>query len=91
MTAEQVNAAWRKWIDPARMQIVMVTSGAGDLKKALLAGTISPMHYPKDAQVKVQPKPAALLAVDTQIEKFPCRRIYKDSDIEIVSTNKLFE
>jgi zinc protease len=90
VTAEQVNAAWRKWVDPSRMQIVMVTSGASALKAALIAGTPSPMHYPKDAQGKAQAKPAALLATDAQVEKFPLG-LGKDSDVEIVSAAKLFE
>jgi len=90
VTSAQVNAAWRKWIDPARLQIVMVTSGGAALKAQLLAGAASPMQYPKDAQGKAQPKPAPLLATDAQVEKFPIA-VSKDGDIEIVPTTRLFE
>lgn len=90
VTPEQVNAAWRKWIDPARLQIVMVTSGGAALKAQLLAGGPSPMHYPKDAQGKTQSKPAPLLATDTQVEKFSLG-VSKDADVEVVPTAQLFE
>jgi zinc protease len=79
VTVEQVNAAWRKWVDPAKMQIVMVTPKAAAMKAALAAP--SPIHYEKGAP----PKPKDVLASDAQIEKFPVK-----GTVEILPVEQLF-
>ena len=82
---EQVNAAWRKWIDPSKLQIVMVTPKAAALKQAMQSP--SPIHYQKDAHGQTAPKPKELLAADAVIEKLPLP--YKE--IEIIPVDKMFE
>jgi len=39
VTAEQVNAVWRKWIDPHKLAIVIVGPGMAELKKTILDGS----------------------------------------------------
>lgn len=90
VTAEQVNAAWRKRVDPSKLQIVMVGPGMAEVKKAILDGTPSPMHYQKDAQGKVSEKPTALTAVDAVIEKVALGA-KTDADVLVVPVEKLFE
>jgi zinc protease len=89
VTAAQVNAAWRKWIDPARLQIVLVTPGAAEVKKAIVSNQPTPIHYQRDAQGKVPPKPKELLATDGEIERFPFDA--EDGDVEIVPVEKQFQ
>jgi zinc protease len=79
VTADQVNAAWKKWIDPNKLQIVMVTPKAAQVKQALSAP--SPIHYEKGAP----PKPKDVVATDTEIEKFPIK-----GSVEIVPVDQLF-
>ena len=90
VTTAQVNAAWRKWVTPSRLQVVMVGPEMAAVKKAILEGTPSPMHYQKDAQGNVPAKPKALTDVDVLIEKFPLGAT-ADPDVVIVPVEKLFE
>jgi zinc protease len=87
VTTEQVNAAWKKWISSDKMQIVMVTPKAAEVKQALVANTPSPIHYQKDAQGQVSPKPPALLASDAVIEKWP----FGVKDVTVIPADKIFE
>jgi zinc protease len=87
VTPEQVNAAWKKWIDPSKLQIVMVTPKAAAVKQAIQTSAPSPIHYQKDAHGQTAPKPKELLAADAVVEKLPLG--YKD--IEIVPADKMFE
>ena len=82
VTPEQVNAAWKKWIGPnlARLQIVMVTPKAAEVKKLILSNAATPMHYRKEPQSK------ELLAADALIEKWPIK-----GEVEIVSVDRMFE
>ncbi len=64
LTAEQVQAALKKVIDPARLDFVFVTRDADGLAKALVSGAKSPITYPS-------PKPDAVLKDDAIIEAFP--------------------
>jgi zinc protease len=86
LTPAEVNAAWRKWVDPQRLQIVLVGPDAAALKREILAGAASPMHYPNAAQKQ----PAALLAADSAAEKQPLGA-RGDGDVEVVPVAKLFE
>jgi zinc protease len=90
VTTAQVNAAWKKWVHPERAQIVMVTPGAAKLAKEILANTPSPMHYQKDAQGQVPPKPPKLLQADAQIEKLPLGA-HTAADIEIIPVARMFQ
>jgi zinc protease len=87
ITPEQVNAAWKKWVDPSKLQIVMVTPKAAAMKQAIQSGAPSPIHYQKDAQGQSPQKPKELLAADAIIEKLALP--YKD--IEIIPVDKVFE
>ncbi len=90
VTPEQVNAAWRKWIDPARAQLVLVTRGAGEVKRAILSDAPTPVHYQKDAQGQSPPKPKEQLAADARAEKFSFGA-KGDAAVEIIPVEKLFE
>jgi zinc protease len=90
VTPAQVNAAWKKWMGAGKIQIVMVSRGAEALKKTILAGTPTPMHYEKDAQGKTAVKPKALLDADAVIEKKPFG-VSRDADVEVIPVEKLFE
>jgi zinc protease len=75
VTAQQVNAAWKKWIDAGKLQIVLVT------KKGVNLQAPSPMHYEKGAP----PKPKEVLDTDAVIEKFPI-----NGKVESVPVEQLF-
>ncbi|MGZ6126022.1 MAG: M16 family metallopeptidase [Myxococcales bacterium] len=90
VTAEQVNAAWRKWIDPAKLEIVMAGKDMASVKKAVLAGDPTPIQYQRDATGKTPEKPAAQLAIDKEMEKFPFG-VKGDADVQVVSVDKMFE
>ena len=89
VTTAQVNAAWKKWVQPQAAQIVMVTPGAAQLAKQILTGAPSPMHYQKDAQGQIPPKPPELLKADTQIEKLPLGA-HTPADIAIIPVAQMF-
>ena len=86
ITPEAVNAAWKKWVDPAKLQIVLVGPGMAAVKKALLAGTPTPILY-QDANVK---RPQAQLDADAEIAKLTFGQL-SEADIELVPVEKLFE
>ncbi len=90
VTTEQVNAAWQRWQHPEALHIVMVTPDAAALKKDILAGTPSPMHYQKDAQGHTADKPKALLATDTTIAALPLGA-KADADVEVTSSSQIFQ
>src|SRR5258708_33655702 len=62
VTADQVNVAWRRWIDPARLQIVLAGTGMDVVKKTLLSGEPTPIQYQRDASGKSPENPASQLA-----------------------------
>jgi zinc protease len=80
-SAEQVNAAWRKWVDPARLEIVLAGTGMSEVKKALLSNAPTPIQYP-DAR---PPLPG-----DAEIAKFSFGA-QGDADVEIVQVDSMFE
>jgi zinc protease len=83
--AAQVNEAWRKWVHPEELQIVMAGPGMAALKAEILANTPSPMHYKKGST-----QSEALLGMDAKISSYPLQGI-SDADIEVISVDKLFE
>jgi zinc protease len=90
VTPTQVNAAWRKWIRPERLQAVMVTPSGSALKQEILAGKPSPMHYQKDAEGNIAARPPELLARDAEVEK-SALGAKSDADVEVVKVERLFE
>jgi len=90
VTAEQVNAAWGKWIDPARLQIVLAGTGMDEVKKALLSGKPTPIQYQRDATGKTPDKPPAQLARDREMEKFPFGA-RTEADVEVVRVEQMFQ
>ncbi|TMB35859.1 MAG: insulinase family protein [Deltaproteobacteria bacterium] len=90
VTADQVNAAWRKWMKPEELQCVLVGPGMEEAKKTILADAGTPMHYQKDAQGNVPQKPAALLETDRAVDRTSFGA--KDpQDVEILPIDKMFE
>jgi hypothetical protein len=100
LTTAEVNQAWQRWMRPlwparggkatSGLQIVMVGPNAAATKQALVAGTPSPMHYPRDASGKSPDKPAAQIEEDKAIAAFPLG-ISGDGDVEITSAAKVFQ
>jgi len=90
VSADQVNAAWRKWIDPAKLEIVLAGNDMASVKKTVLADDPTPIHYQQDASGKTPGKPAAQLATDREIEKFPFGA-KGDADVQVVSVDRMFE
>ena len=90
VSADQVNAAWRKWIDPAKLEIVLAGSDMASVKKTVLSDDPTPIHYQQDARGKTAEKPAAQLATDREIEKFPFGA-KGDADVQVLSVDRMFE
>ncbi|MFL5367704.1 MAG: M16 family metallopeptidase [Myxococcales bacterium] len=90
VTADQVNAAWRKWVKPEELQCVVVGPGMEEAKKTILADAATAMHYQKDAQGNVPQKPAALLDTDRAVNRtsFGAKG---PGDVEVVPVDKMFE
>jgi zinc protease len=83
LTLEEVNAALRRHVDPARLRIAVATHGAAELATELRSGVASPMSY-------AVPKPESLLAVDRVIERFPLG-VAGSRDVQVVKVEDLFE
>jgi zinc protease len=86
VTPEAVNAAWRRWVDPSRLQVVLVGPDMAAVKQAILANQPTPITY-QDASVK---RPQAQLDADAEIARFPFGTA-GEADVEIVPVEKLFE
>src|SRR5439155_276362 len=69
--AERVNAPCRKRSDPAKLESVRAGSDMAWVKTSVLSVGPTPIHYQQDARGKTAEKPAAQLATDREIEKFP--------------------
>ena len=90
VTADQVNGAWRKWIDPSKLEIVLAGKDMASVKKAVLSGEPTPIQYQRDATGKTPEKPPAQLATDREIEKFPFGA-RGDADVEVTPVDRMFE
>ena len=90
VNAGQVNAAWRKWVDPRRLRVVLAGKDMASVKKIVLSGSATPIQYQKDATGKAPEKPAAQLAIDSQIERFPFGAD-GEADVQVVPVDKMFE
>src|SRR2546421_189202 len=60
------------------------------VKKTVLSDDPTPIHYQQDASGKTPEKPAAQLATDREIEKFPFGA-KGDADVQVVSVDRMFE
>ena len=90
ITADQVNAAWRKWMKPEALQCALAGPGMGEVKRVLLSNAETPMHYQKDAQGNVPEKPPALLESDRAVNRTPFAA-QGDQDVQIVPVERMFE
>jgi zinc protease len=90
VSAAQVNTAWRKWIDPSQLEIVLAGKDMASVKKTVLAGTPTPIQYQRDATGKTPEKPTAQLATDKEIEKFPFGA-QGDADVQALPVDQMFE
>ncbi|HYY52840.1 MAG TPA: pitrilysin family protein [Myxococcales bacterium] len=90
VTADQVNRAWRKWVDPTKLEIVLAGKDMASVKKALLAEDPTPIQYQKDATGKTPEKPAEQLATDKEIAKFPFGA-KGDADAQVIGVDRMFE
>ncbi len=83
--AAQVNAAWRKWVHPEELQLVLSGPDMKALKADILANNPSPIHYASGMT-----KPQAVLDEDAKIAAFPLGAA-SDAEIEIAPVETLFE
>jgi zinc protease len=90
VTVDQVNTAWRKWVDPSRLEIVMAGKEMKPVRAAILSGAPTPIAYQRDASGKAPEKPAAQLAVDAEMAAFPFGA-QGDADVVVVPVDQLFE
>ncbi|TMA30575.1 MAG: insulinase family protein [Deltaproteobacteria bacterium] len=90
VTVEQVNAAWRKWVDPSKLEIVMAGKDMASVRKIILSGEPTPIQYQRDATGKTPDKPAEQLAVDKAMASFPLGA-HGDADVVMVPVDQLFE
>ncbi len=82
LTLADVNAAIKKHLQYRNVKIAMVTSGAEEFRKELVAGTPSPMKY-------ANPKPEEVLKEDILIERHPIP--VKAENITVVPVDGMFE
>ncbi len=82
ITADQVNAALRAHIDPAKLRYAIVTQRAKAFRDELLAGTPSVIKYDS-------PKAPELLAEDKQIDGLPLP--LNDGNTKLLNSEQLFE
>jgi len=85
-----VNAAWRMWVDPHHLRVVLAGKDMGSVKQILLSGQPTPIQYQRDATGKAPEKPAAQLATDKEIERFPFGAD-AEADVQVVPVEKMFE
>jgi len=90
VSAQDVNAAWKKRLKPEELQCVLVGPGMDEVKRTLLSDSETPMHYQKDAQGNVPEKPAALLESDKAVNRTSFGA-HGDQDVQIVPVDKVFE
>ncbi|MCA1829190.1 MAG: insulinase family protein, partial [Myxococcales bacterium] len=90
VTVEQVNAAWRKWVDPSKLEIVMAGKDMASVRAAILSGQPTPIQYQKDASGKTPEKPAEQLEVDARMAAFPFG-VHGESDVVVTPVDQLFE
>ena len=90
VTEQEVNAAWRRWMDPCALQVVLVGPGAEASKRIILSGEVTKVHYQRDAQGKSAERPAELLETDARVERFPLGA-RSEEQVRIVDVGSMFE
>jgi zinc protease len=80
---DEVNAAIRRHVDPARLRIAVATHGAAELASELRSGAASPITY-------AAAKPKEVLEEDKLIEVFPLG-VTAPEDVKVVKVEELFE
>jgi zinc protease len=88
VTTDQVNAAWRKYVDPSKLEIVLAGKGMAEVKKVIAGNVPTPIQYESEETAKA--KPETQKAADREIEKFPFGAA-GDSDIVVVPVDQQFE
>ena len=82
LTLDDVNKAIRTYLKTDSLRVAIVTKDADGLRKAILAGTPSPVTY-------TAPKPKEVLEEDAVISKYPIA--VKESDVRVVPVDKVFQ
>lgn len=82
ISASQVNATMKKWIDPSELRFAIITSDAAAMRDALVSGTPSPIEYPT-------PKPPEILEQDKTFIAMPLQ--LKAEDVVVVQAGDMFE
>ena len=83
LTLEEVNAAIRRHVDPARLRIAIATHGAAELAAEIRSGAASPITY-------LSSKPRAVLDEDAVIERFPLG-VTGPGDVKVMKVEELFQ
>ncbi|MDH3525412.1 MAG: insulinase family protein [Acidobacteriota bacterium] len=83
ITADEVNAAIRKYLQTENLVIAMVTEDAAGLKETLVSGVTTPIDYGELA------KPQAVLDEDVEIAAYPLG--IRAEDVKIVPVDEMFE
>ena len=83
LTREEVNAALRRHVDPARLRVAVATHGAESLAEELRSGAPSPMAY-------ASRKPPEVLAEDAVVARFPFG-VRNADDVRVVPVEELFQ
>jgi zinc protease len=83
LTLDEVNAALKRHLDPARLRVAVATHGAAELAAEIRSGAPSPISYPV-------PKQREVLAADQVIERFPLG-VAGAEDVKVVKVEELFE
>ena len=82
LTTRAVNAAIRRHLQYRNMYVVFITQDAEGLKRKLLGGEPTNIRYTGE-------KPAALLAEDAEIARYPIP--VRPEDITVMNVNEVFE
>jgi zinc protease len=83
LTADEVNAAIRKYLRTDDMIIAMVTEDAAGLKETLVSGAATPLDYGELS------KPQAVLDEDQEIAAYPLG--IRAEDVKVVPVDEMFE
>ena len=83
LSLEEVNAAIRRHVDPARLRVVVATHGAAALASEIRHAAASPITY-------AVAKPKEVLEADEVIQRFPLG-VRGPEDVKVVKVEELFE
>jgi zinc protease len=83
LTADEVNAAIRKYLQTENLVIAMVTEDAAGLAETLVSGEATPIDYGELT------KPQAVLDEDVEIAAYPLG--IRAEEVEVVPVDEMFE